>query len=188
MQWCQTDSSCHQCLLSTNTKQNKPKKCALNLSWILKCHSSLQKKFHDISVAIVTFFPQYFKWPKVTSWCLRSIHTGHSRRCVTVADKSIPLSNLTKQGLNPGLCPSQHTARMLKAERLTAGCDRSETRRQEERGKWRAKAESGSASRLVKSNEIFPSYSRSQSWLIIHVYPAPPIFIFVKATGYFAQK
>lgn len=84
-----------------------------------------------------------------------------------MADKSIPHSILTKRGLYLALHPSYHTAPMLKVDGLTAG---SETRRQEKRGRQRAKAESGSASRHVKLDEIFLSVSESQSWLIIPIY------------------
>ena len=61
------------------------------------------------------------------------------------------------------LRPSYHTAPMLKVDALTAGSDGSKTRRQEKRGRPRAKAESGSASRLVKLDEIFSSVPGSQS-------------------------
>ncbi len=51
--------------------------------------------------------------------------------------------------------PSHHNAPMLKVDRLTAGSDRRETRRQGQTGRQRAEAESGSSSGLVESDEIF---------------------------------
>lgn len=73
-------------------------------------HISLQEKFLDISVAIVKFFPVFFH--KHDPKLLRSAASTWDRlssRCVTVADKSIPLSILTKQGLFLGLRLSHHT-------------------------------------------------------------------------------